>query len=253
VQKVIITGAAGLLGSVLSHALRDRYLVSGIDRVGKRGGDIRRADLTKPRSLDSLFRGANAVIDLAGLSASRMPWGEIWKNNLPATMNALEAARLAGVRRFVFASSSRITGMYEHDRPYSAIVAGAYGGLDPRSTPLITPSFPIRPDGPYALGKALGEAAGRYYSDAFGLSVICLRIGSVTAENRPLEPRHFATLLTHGDLIRLVEAALYVGEERRFGVYYGVSRNTWRFWDINNAGEEIGYEPRDDAEAFRDG
>jgi nucleoside-diphosphate-sugar epimerase len=104
----------------------------------------------------------------------------------------------------------------------------------------------VRPDGPYALGKVLGEAAARWYSDAFGLSAVCLRIGTVNAEDRPLEPRHFATLLTHADLLRLVEAALTA--DVRFAVCYGVSRNTWRFWDISN---EIGYDPQDDAERYR--
>jgi hypothetical protein len=106
--------------------------------------------------------------------------------------------------------------------------------------------WPVRPDGAYALGKVLGEAAARWYSDAYGLAAICLRIGTVNAEDRPLQPRHFATLLTHADLLRLVEAALTA--DVRFAVCYGVSRNTWRFWDTSN---EIGYEPQDDAERYR--
>jgi nucleoside-diphosphate-sugar epimerase len=248
----MITGAAGLLGTLLLRGLADRHEISGADRARSRPEGVRRVNMTNSRSLGSLFRGVDAVIDLAGLSDAATPWGDVWRNNLPATMNALEAARRADVRRFVFASSNHVTGMYERDPPYSAIVAGDYGDLDPRSTPLITPSSPVRPDGAYALGKALGEAAGRYYSDAFGLSVVCLRIGTVNAQNRPLGPRHFATLLTHEDLLRLVDAALTAPDDLRFGVYYGVSRNTWRFWDIARAGEELGYHPRDDAEAFRE-
>ena len=47
---------------------------------------------------------------------------------------------------------------------------------------------------------------------------------------------------------RLVDCALEAPADLRFGVYYGVSRNTWRFWDISN---EIGYDPQDDAEQHR--
>jgi nucleoside-diphosphate-sugar epimerase len=252
-HKVMITGAAGLLGTLLSHGLSNRYEVSGLDRARSGRANVRRRDMTKSRSLEAAFRGLEAVVDLAGLADPAVKWSDVWKNNVPATMNALEAARRAEVRRVVFASSNRVTGMYELDPPYSAIVAGEYGDLDPHTTPLITSSCPVRPDGPYALGKALGEAAARYYSDMFGLSVICLRIGTVNAENRPRKPRDFATLLTHEDLLRLVDAALTAPDDLRFGVYYGVSRNTWRFWDIARAAEEIGYDPRDDAEAFRDG
>ena len=126
-------------------------------------------------------------------------------------------------------------------------------GSIPLSIPLIGTDWPVRPDSPYGVGKAFSEAAARYYSDQYGISCICLRIGTVLAEDRPKLPRHYATLLTHGDLVRLVGCALRAPLELRYGVYYGVSANTWRFWDIANATEELGYEPQDDAERFRSG
>jgi nucleoside-diphosphate-sugar epimerase len=250
-HEIMITGAAGLIGRLLTEGLRDRYAVRGIDRNGGRRGEVRRVDMTKPKRIESLFEGADTVIDLAAQPSDRLPWSDVWANNLPATLNALEAARLAGVRRLVFASSNHVTGGYERDAPYAAIVAGAYEGLDPGETPPIAVSWPVRPDGAYAIGKVLGEAAARYYSDEHGLSTICLRIGTVTGDGRPHAPRHFATLLTHDDLLRLVEAAVEAPEGVRHGIYYGVSRNTWRFWDIDDAARELGYDPQDDAERFR--
>jgi nucleoside-diphosphate-sugar epimerase len=248
----VITGAAGLLGTLLSQRLGDRYEVEGVDRARTRAAHVHRADTARSRSLDSLFRGADAVIDLAGLAGADTPWPKVWENNLPATMNALEAARRAGVKRFVYASSNHVTGMYEREPPYAAIVAGEYDGLEPNGVPLIRADWPLRPDGPYAIGKALGEAAARYYADAFGLAAICLRIGTVNAEDRPTEARHFATLLSHADLVRLVEAAVRAPDDLRFGVYYGVSGNTWRIWAVDDARSELGYEPQDDAERFRE-
>jgi nucleoside-diphosphate-sugar epimerase len=141
--------------------------------------------------------------------------------------------------------------MYEREWPWSAIVGSDYTGVDPAAIPQIRTSSPIRPDSAYAVGKALGEDAVRLYSDTYGLSAICLRIGTVNRADRPETPRHFATLLTHADLLRLVECALEAPEELRFGVYYGVSQNKWRFWDISDAAADIGYEPQDDAERFR--
>jgi nucleoside-diphosphate-sugar epimerase len=250
VQKVAITGGAGLLGRVLTRGLRQEYEVTNIDRVRRRGEKMRRADMAA-RPAAGLFEDTDVVIDLAADPDAVAPWPKVWKNNLRATANALELAVRARVRRLIFASSNHVTGMYEDDPPYSSIVAGDYGDLDPDATPMINARFPVRPDGWYAVGKAFGEAAGRYYSDEFGVSVICLRIGTVNREDRPLEPRHFATLLTHADLIRLVVSAITAPDELRFGVYYGVSRNRWRFWDIEEARAEIGYNPQDDAEAFR--
>jgi hypothetical protein len=83
------------------------------------------------------------------------------------------------------------------------------------------------------------------------MSCICLRIGTVRADDRPAQARHFATLLTHRDLVRLVECALAAPAGLGYGIYYGVSANTWRFWCLGNAREELGFEPYDDAERFR--
>jgi len=229
------------------RGLESRYDLIGVDRALRRPTGVRRRNLARPRRLAPLFEGVDAVVDLAGLASDRTEWKDVWRNNLRATLNVLEAARRAGVRRYVFASSNHVTGGYERDAPYSAIVAGDYAGLDPASIPLIGTGWPVRPDGAYALGKVLGEAAARWYSDAFGLTAVCLRIGTVNGEDRPREPRHFATFLTHADLLRLVECALTA--DVRFAVCYGVSRNTWRFWDVSN---DIGYEPRDDAERYRE-
>jgi nucleoside-diphosphate-sugar epimerase len=109
----------------------------------------------------------------------------------------------------------------------------------------------VRPDTPYALGKAFGEAAARHYADVHGLPTLCLRIGTLNAEDRPKQPRDFATLLSHGDLVRLCECALEAPKDLRFGIYYGVSDNRWRFWDISEAQSEIGFVPQDDAERLR--
>lgn len=249
-RSVLITGSAGLVGGVLAERLSDRYAIQGIDK--RRGAGLRRVDMTKARQLRSLFEGMDAVVDLAAVPSVSTPWQEVWTNNIPATINTLEAARDANVPRVVFASSNHVTGGYELEPPYAAIVAGNYEGLVPREFPLIGPDSQLRPDGAYAVGKVLGEAAGRHFSDAFDLSVLCLRIGTVNKADRPLDARQFATLLSHADLTRLVDAALTAPESVKYGVYYGVSDNTWRFWDIANAQSDLGYEPRDDAERFRD-
>jgi nucleoside-diphosphate-sugar epimerase len=250
-MRVVITGAAGVIGTVLRQGLAQAFDVRGLDRRRTRDPDVDRVDVTRLRALDAAFARAEAVIDLAGSTRVETPWPEVWKNNLRATMNALEAARRNGVTRFVYASSNHVTGMYEKELPYSAIVAGEYSNLDPATIPLIGSSMPVRPDTPYAIGKVLGEAAARYYADVYELPTICLRIGTVNADDRPKRQRDFATLLSHADLIRLCERALHAPTALRFGVYYGVSDNTWRFWDIADARAAIGFVPRDDAERLR--
>ena len=91
----------------------------------------------------------------------------------------------------------------------------------------------------------------RYYAEEHGLSVICLRIGTVNQQDRPRNAREYATLLTHRDLVQLVRRCLEAPSDLSFGVFYGVSRNTWRIWDIDEAASMLGFEPLDDAERFR--
>jgi nucleoside-diphosphate-sugar epimerase len=250
-QRVLITGASGLIGQLLLRGLEDEYDVSCIDARRSPSRSIRRANMTRLRVVERSFEGADLVIDLAAQAAADTPWRDVYRNNVPATFNALEASRRAGVRRVLYASSNHVTGLYELDDPYAAIVAGRYGGLDASKIPYVTARHPVRPDGPYALGKVFGEAAGRYYAEQFGISVICLRIGTVNESGVPRKPRDFATLLTHGDLVRLVESCLRAPDDLRYGIFYGVSANTWRFWDIEDAEAAVGYVPEDNAENWR--
>jgi nucleoside-diphosphate-sugar epimerase len=248
-ERVLITGAAGLIGGILRRELADSYDLSALDATRRRG--LRRTDMRKLDSILEAFARQDVVVDLAADPSPEALWKTVYENNVAATYNAFEASRRSGVRRLVFASSNHVTGLYEHDHPYSAIVAGEYGRLDPAAIPLIDAAAPIRPDGLYAIGKAFGEALGRYYAEEHGLSVVCLRIGTVNTANRPESARQFATLLTHADLVRLVRSAIEAPESVRFAVVYGVSNNTWRFWDLEEARETLGYVPEDDAESWR--
>ena len=250
-KRILITGASGLIGRVLREALADTYELSGVDIRPIAGFDSLAADMTDLDAILPAFEGKDVVIDLAANPDNLSPWEVVYENNLPATYNALEAARRTGVKRVIFASSNHATGMYELDHPYSAIVEGKYEDLEPSAIPRITVDMPIRPDGPYGIGKAFGEGAGRYYSDQYGLSVICLRIGTLNRESRPLTVRNFATLLTHRDLVHLVERCIEAPDDVRFAIFYGVSDNTWRLWDISNSLEAIGYRPQNNAEAWR--
>lgn len=247
---MLVTGAAGLIGGVLWDSLSAEHELRGIDLRRDRARGIDRRDVRRARSLRRVFEGVDAVVDLATRPQVELPWRDVHED-MTARVNVLEAARSCGVKRYVFASSNHVTGLYELDEPYAAIVAGRYDGLTPASIPLIAPDWPIRPDSLYGVGKAFTEALGRLYAEEHGLSCLFLRIGTVLADDRPHRQRHYATLLSHADLARLVGGALSAPADLRYGVYYGVSANTWRFWDLANAREELGYEPHDDAELLR--
>lgn len=249
-MRVLVAGAGGLIGGVLWEGLAAEHSLQGIDLRRDAARGIRRADVCRARSVRRAVEGVDAIVDLATGSSVALPWDAV-ERDIQGRVNILEAARDHGVRRYVFASSNHVTGMYELDEPYASIVAGEYHGLDPASIPPIKTDWPIRPDSPYGAGKAFSEAASRYFAERHGISSICLRIGTVRADDRPGTPRHYATLLSHADLVRLVDCCLRAPLDLRFGVYYGVSANTWRFLDIANAAADLCFEPQDDAERFR--
>lgn len=246
--RVLITGAAGIVGTVVLRGLAGNYELVAVDR--RRTPGISRANLSRLRPSSRLFDGVDAVVDLAAEADLAIPWQRA-RQNMRITTNVLEAARAHGVRRYVYASTNHVVGLYERDEPYASIVSGRLDGLTPDSVEHLTPSSPPRPDSPYAIAKLFGEAAARYCAETSDLSVIVLRIGTVMRDDRPSRPRHFATLLSHRDLCQIVDRSLGAPDAVRFGIYYGVSANTWRFWAIENAVAELGYAPQDDAEAFR--
>jgi nucleoside-diphosphate-sugar epimerase len=254
-MRVLVTGSSGLIGRTVIAALGKTYRFAGLD-VAAPSGDLAVpttvADVANLEAILPAFKGVDAVVHLAASVPFRSPWPEVLKNNVIGTHNVFEACRAQGVKRVVFASSNHAVGMYEQDSPYREIVAGRYEGLEPGGFAVLDHTVPVRPDGDYGVSKAFGEATGRYYSEAFGLEVACLRIGTVNRHDRPARSvRHFATWLSHRDLTQLVDRSL-----RRplgFEVFYGVSRNRWRFWDISHAAETVGYDPQDDAEDWRSG
>jgi nucleoside-diphosphate-sugar epimerase len=247
---IAITGAGGTIGRILHDGLAADYEIRSIDEVAKPGVDVV-ADVRRVEQMEDVFAGVAAVIDLAADPSVHASWTTVREKNLTATVAVLEAARRAGVGRVVFASSNHVTGLYERDEPYASVVAGRYEGLEPGTLPRVTAEWPVRPDGFYGIGKSAGETAGRFYSEEHGLSVLCLRIGSVGNDDRPHNTRQYATFISQRDLVQLVRRCIEAPSDLRFGVFYGVSRNTWRIWDIEDARSAIGYDPLDDAESYR--
>jgi hypothetical protein len=101
----------------------------------------------------------------------------------------------------------------------------------------------------YGTSKVFGEAVARQYYELYGIQSVCLRIGSFLADDNPKRNERVSrTWMSHRDLIQLVKKSIL--SEVGFGIYYGVSNNKGRLWDISNAVEEIGYHPEDDASVF---
>lgn len=235
-RRVLLTGAAGRIGSSLRAGLRD-----DLDEL--RLTDIRapnppatrpetfvEADLADANAVDRAVDGVEAVLHLGGVP-SEAAFDELLRPNIVGTFNLFDAARRAGVHRVVYASSNHVTGFY----PVEERLAG---------------TEPPRPDGLYGVTKVFGEALARMYSDRFGLEAICVRIGSFG--DRPTDVRHLQSWLSPADAVRLFRACL-TAPEIKFLTIYGASANSRSWWDLDEAARRLGYEPQDDAERFAPG
>jgi nucleoside-diphosphate-sugar epimerase len=231
---VLITGASGSVGQALVPQLATRYRLRLHSRSTKLTApkgphEAVMGDIESPADVKKMVAGVDAVVHLAAQSKARASWEEVRGPNIDGTYNVFEAARVAGVRRVVFASTNHVMGMYDRERVWP-----------------IRPEQPFRVDGPYGVSKAFGEVLGRYYAELHALEVICLRIGWVL--QRPFNEQGLRMWLSPGDLARLMIGALEAPV--RFGVYYGVSANTRCHWDVENTRSELGYQPVDDSEIF---
>lgn len=234
-KRLLLTGAAGEIGSVLRPALRgaaDSLRWHDIRPIAEAAPDeeVMTGDLTQPGIAETATAGVDCVIHLAGIPRETGGTPEqILATNVVGTHRMFEAARQAGVRRFIFASSNHVIGFYRADRP-------------------VGPDVLPRPSGHYGVSKVFGETMGRLYADKHGLEVACLRIGAFRA--RPGNARELGGWISHGDMARLARACVEA-PPFHFLVLYGVSANTRALWGGDQAARaHVGYVPQDNAEIY---
>jgi uronate dehydrogenase len=232
-QKILVTGAAGGIGTRLRKLMKGLY-------PSIRWSDIRKpddlaadedfvvADLTDLAAVKDIVAGVDGIVHLGGYSIEG-PWETILNSNIIGCYNLFEAAYRTGVKRVVFASSNHAMGFY------------------PR-TQRIGVGVTVRPDSRYGISKAFGEAVGAFYADKHGLRVTCLRIGNVG--DAPIDQRRLSIWLAPQDLVQLIRIGL---EHRdiRFEIFYGASDNADAWWDNSNA-RRFGYKPVGKADDYRE-
>jgi uronate dehydrogenase len=230
-RRIVFTGASGGIGTMIRPLLAPLYpgLVLS-DKVAPKnllpGEKFVAADLTKPDEVAAAVKGADSVIHLGGYSVEG-PWDTILQANIIGCYNLFEAARQAGVKRVVFASSNHAVGFYPRKRKIGTDVT-------------------VRPDSRYGVSKAFGEALGRFYADKFGLGVMCIRIGNFA--DRPADRRRLSIWISPRDFRQLVRIGLE-HPDLHFETVYGASESDRSWWDNANA-YRLGYRPEDESEPF---
>jgi uronate dehydrogenase len=234
-ERILITGPGGRVGTQIVPLLREHFALRLLDvkLLAAEGDDeMVQADIRDFDALRAACAGVKAMVHLAAVPDEDDFHSKLLPMNLAGLHNAFEAARQAGVKKIIFASTGQTVLKY------------------PRGE-WVTPEMPVRPMTVYACTKVFGEALARYYSDEYGLSMICVRICWFQGYQSPLlrqQPELHREWCSPRDLTQLLVKS--IAGDLPFAIFFGVSNNTGRYWDISNAQKLVGYQPQDDAVKF---
>ncbi|GMA23573.1 UDP-glucose 4-epimerase [Luteimicrobium album] len=177
--RVVVTGSSGKLGqAVVTDLAEHGYDVVTVDQVSPppgQPGQFTRADLTDLgqvvellTGVDDRYSGVDAVVHLAAIPAPGLRTsGATFHNNVPSTFDVFQAAKIAGVKKVVWASSETVLGLpFDVPPPYVPV----------------DEAYAVLPNSTYSLGKAVEEEMARHFARWDPeLSIIGLRFSNVMA------------------------------------------------------------------------
>ena len=235
-RKVLVTGAAGRIGSYFAEHSHQKYdlrlmVQPGEEKAGqlKAFGEVVEADLSDLERLKELCQGVDTVVHMAGDPDPSATWESLLPNNIVGTYNIFVAAKAAGCRKVIYASSIHAVSGYPADVQ-------------------VKTDEPVNPGDLYGVSKCFGEALGRYMAEQEGLAVIALRIGAFQPLAKAQQEdavRLLDAFVSQRDLNQLIEKSIDT-ENLRFAIFHGLSENRFKRLDITDARELVGYAPQDD-------
>jgi nucleoside-diphosphate-sugar epimerase len=249
--KVLVTGASGLIGGMVIRDLADQYIFSGLNRRPVEGIKSTQADIADLDAIRPAFAGIDMVVHMSAETKDLANWDKIIANSIVGTVNVFRAAQEAGVKRVVFGSSGGTMCGHERDDalPYGRLAAGRYDEVQ-APWPLLDTNDVPRADAPYAIAKLFGEHTGRWFSDVYDMSVLCIRLGAVLDTDAPKLLRHFPGFLSQADCVQIVEKSLAAPMSLKFAVYDAISENKYRWRNTTYAKEVLGWKPTGSADKY---
>lgn len=236
-RKVLVTGAAGRIGSAFVRSQHDRFdlRLGDLDtaRLSQADGELIHLDVTDPAACMRACAGIDTVIHLA---ADPLPDADFHTSLLPTNMigtyNMFLAAKAQGCKRVVFASSAQAVEGYPLD-------VQVHEGMPPR------------PKNMYGVGKAFGEALAAFFAYESTLVTVAVRIANVAEfhEGEQHSARDVAAFISERDVVHLL-ARCVQADLTGFTVVHGVSDNRYKRLAIDHTRKVLDYRPRDDAFAI---
>ncbi len=234
-KTVLVTGAAGNIGSYFAEHARDRYKLILLEREGEdvshieKFGKVLFGDIRDLNFLQRACCDVDTIVHLAADPSPSADWETLKEINIGGTYNTMVAAKANGVRRVIYASSIHAVSGYPADYQ-------------------VHTEEPVNPGDLYGVSKCFGEALGRYMAEQEGLSVICLRIGAFQPRKSALKASGIGMLdawVSQRDLHQLIVRC--IDDTRlKFAIFHGLSNNRFKRLDISDARKLVGYDPQDD-------
>jgi uronate dehydrogenase len=233
---VLVTGSAGRLGRAACAELLARgHAVRGFDLVPTPGiSDAVVGSLLDADAVVCALRGVTTLIHLAATPDDADFERELVPNNVVGVHRVLEAARAAGVKRLILASSGQVNDGQQLNGPWPARAED-----------------PVTPRHWYAATKLFLEAIGYSFSMRHEMSVIIARLGWCPRTEEQVreiasDERFQDVYLSPGDAGRFFACAVEAPESVRFAIIYPTSRPPKRErLDLEPARRLLGYEPRE--------
>ncbi|HEX2854227.1 MAG TPA: NAD(P)-dependent oxidoreductase [Opitutaceae bacterium] len=227
---VLVTGAAGRVGRCVAAALRENYSVRAFDRAPMPDDPAAQlGDLADRAAVERAVAGVHTVVHLGACPSMEGQFmRDLLKPNVEGLWHMLDAARLAGVKRFIFASSCNV----------------AFGAKDAKQ--LTTETLHVF--NPYGATKAFGELLGRWFHDEYQMEFLAVRIGYFSggyAEPALADPFLNRIWLGPRDCGRFFQLAV-AAPDFGYGIVYARSRAPENYLDLTSARDLIGYEPEEE-------
>jgi uronate dehydrogenase len=233
---VLVTGSAGRLGrAACAELVACGHAVRGFDLAPTPGvDDSITGSLLDADALTRAMTGVTTLIHLAATPDDADFERELVPNNIVGVHRVLEAARVAGVKRLILASSGQVNDGQQLNGPWPA-----------RAEDPVTPRYW------YAATKLFMESIGHSFSARHGMSVIVARLGWCPRTQEQVreiaaDERFQDVYLSPGDAGRFFACAVEAPESVRFAIVYPTSRPLKRErLDLEPAKRLLGYMPRD--------
>jgi nucleoside-diphosphate-sugar epimerase len=237
-RKVLVTGAAGNIGSYFAQQSHKKYdlrlMIRGdedardVDAI-RRFGEVATGDVSSLGDMKRLCAGIDTIVHMAANPSPSAMWDSVRDVNITGAYNTFAAAKSCGCRRVIYASSIHAVSGYPADYQ-------------------VHTSDPVNPGDLYGVSKCFGESLARYMAEQEGVSAICLRIGAFQPLEAAREEGSIGMLdawVSRRDLNQLIEKSIDV-EDLKFAIFHGLSDNRFKRLDITDARELLGYAPQDD-------